>query len=89
MIASKQELLAEIARRGQEAYDQHVLPLLKPEDDGKFVAIDIETGDYEIGTQSYAVSRKMRDRVPAERIWLMRVGHKAAFKMRKCRSGAK
>ncbi len=41
--------LAEEARRGQEAFDRFVKPKLRPEDDGKFVAIDILSGSYEIG----------------------------------------
>jgi hypothetical protein len=78
---SQQDRLTETARRGQEAFELHVRPKLSPADDGKFVALDIETGDYEIGTDSYTVSKAMRDRYPAERLWLVRVGHQAAFKL--------
>ena len=82
MIVSKRERLADIARLGQEAYERHVRPKLRPEDDGKFVAIDVETGDYEIGIDDLSVSVRMRDRSPAERIWLLRVGHVAAYRIR-------
>jgi hypothetical protein len=40
--------LAEEARLGHEAFDQFVKPKLRPEDDGKFVAVDIQSGSYEI-----------------------------------------
>jgi hypothetical protein len=33
----------EFARRGDAIYEQDVRPQLKPSDDGKFAAIDIET----------------------------------------------
>ncbi len=44
----------EIAGQGAEAYDRHVRPALRPEDDDKFVAIDIDTGDYELDADDYA-----------------------------------
>ena len=34
----------QFAHRGDEIYTQHVLPLLKKDNEGKFVVIDIETG---------------------------------------------
>ena len=38
----------EFARRGDEIYDQEIGPHIGPDDEGKFVVIDIETGAYEI-----------------------------------------
>ena len=33
----------EFARRGDEAYETHVRPHLRPDDEGQFAAVDIET----------------------------------------------
>jgi len=38
----------EFARLGDEVFESQVRPRLKPEDDGKFVAIDVESGAYEL-----------------------------------------
>jgi len=38
----------ESARRGDEIYERNVRPRIKKSDNGKFVVIDIETGDFEI-----------------------------------------
>jgi len=38
----------EIAKRGNAIYEDKVRPNLKKKDHGKFVAIDIGTGEYEI-----------------------------------------
>lgn len=38
----------EFARRGDEILESQVRPRLEPEDDGKFVAIDVESGAYEL-----------------------------------------
>lgn len=38
----------EFARRGDEIYEMQVRPHLKTDDEGKFAAVDIETGAYAI-----------------------------------------
>ncbi|MCI0459710.1 MAG: hypothetical protein L0Z62_22395 [Gemmataceae bacterium] len=38
----------EVARLGAEVFERPVRPALGPADDGKFVAVDIRTGDYEL-----------------------------------------
>lgn len=80
--------LAEDARRGQETFDRHVRPLLRPEDDGKYVAVDIETGDYEIDKYDYAaIDRLLAPRLGA-RSWLFRAGHAATYRtgLRTCQA---
>jgi hypothetical protein len=64
----------EFARRGDAIYDCDVRPHLKPEDDGKFVAIDIETGAYEIGADELAACDRLRARLPQVQVWLVRAG---------------
>ena len=64
----------EFARRGDEIYDRDVLPKLKPEDHNKIVAIDIETGDYEIDRNELAACDQLSARHPDAQIWLRRVG---------------
>ena len=77
--------LAEEARRGQDAFDRHVRPKLRPEDDGKFVAIDIESGDYEIDADDYSAVTRLHARRPEANIWLERAGQPTAYKMRSAR----
>ena len=38
----------EFARRGDEIYDRDIQPHVSQGDEGKFVVIDIETGDYKM-----------------------------------------
>ena len=38
----------EIAARGQAIYEQRIRAKVEPEHIGKFLIIDIETGDYEL-----------------------------------------
>lgn len=73
----------ELARLGAEAFDRHVRPVLRPQDDDKFVAIDVATADYEINEDDYAAVTRLRTRRPSAEIWLGRVGQPAAYRMRR------
>jgi hypothetical protein len=75
----------EVARLGAEAFDRSVRPRLRPEDDGKFVAIDIVTGEYELDEDDYAAVMRLRGRRPSAELWLGRVGQPAAYKIRPSR----
>jgi hypothetical protein len=64
----------ETARRGQELYEQAVLPHLGPERHGHFVAIDVESGDYEVSHDYLEACLQLRTRQPNAWIWGERVG---------------
>jgi hypothetical protein len=64
----------EIARRGDEIYARDIEPRLKPRDKGKFVAIDIETGEYEIDADQATASHRLRERIPQAQTRLLKVG---------------
>lgn len=70
----------EFARRGQEIYDRVVRAALQPADEDKFVAIDIESGSYELDPDDYTAVDRLLKRLPDAQIWLMRVGQKAAHR---------
>lgn len=70
----------EFAQRGQALYDQVVRAALQPEDDGKFVALDIESGSYEMDANDYAATERLLKRLPDAQIWLMQVGQRAAHR---------
>jgi len=78
---TKTEELAEIDRRGTEAYERCVAPRLRPEDKGKFVAVDIETGEFELDIDDYEAIERMHQRRPGANLWLMRVGHSTAYRI--------
>lgn len=64
----------EFARRGDAIYDRDVKPVVRKSDKGKFVAIDIETGEYEIDADEIAACDRLEARIPDPQIWLTRVG---------------
>ncbi len=72
MIATHKhsDRLADETRRGQEAFDRFVRLRLRPEDDGKFVAVDIQSGSYEIDADDYQATRRLLARIPGARIMI-------------------
>jgi hypothetical protein len=64
----------EFARRGDAIYAKVVRPQLKDKDLGKYAAIDIETGDYEIATNELTAGDRLVARLPEAQIWMVRVG---------------
>ena len=74
----------EFGARGREIYERVVRPRLKPEDDYKYVAIDIATEEYEVDENDYqAIMRLRADRPPAH-IWVTRIGqpYRMSYRMR-------
>jgi hypothetical protein len=64
----------EFARRGDEIYENRVLPRVGNADQGKFVVIDIETGDFEMDRDELAASDRLLARNPGAQCWMRRVG---------------
>ena len=75
MPAVKKRFTAEEhERRGDSIYHTKIEPNLKPNDKGKFVAIDVGTGEYALSTDQLEASDMLRSRVPDAQIWFVRVG---------------
>ena len=68
----------EFARRGDAIYDRDVDPRVGPEDEGKYVVIDIETGAYEIDRNELAASDRLLARSVHAQMWTRRVGSRYA-----------
>jgi hypothetical protein len=67
-----------IVQRGTALYEKTILPTLQQKDFGKFVAIDIETGEYEIARTEKRAGDQLRKRLPDSQIFVARVGYAAA-----------
>ena len=69
----------EFTRRGNALYEDQVRPQVEQEPDsvGKIVALDIETGAFEVADDAIAASDRLLARLPNAQIWFVRVGHRA------------
>ncbi len=69
----------EFARHGTEMYEKIVRPQVgKPENKGRLVAIDIETGDFELDGDELTAAHRLIARSPDAQIFAVRIGYKAA-----------
>jgi hypothetical protein len=66
----------EFARRGDEIYERDIRPKVGSGNKGKFVAIDIETGEYEVAEDELTASNRLLARCPDAQTWLVRVGYR-------------
>ena len=69
----------EFARRGDQLYER-LAPLLS-EQEGDFVAIDIESGDYEVGRDELAIADRLLGRRKGAQVWLRRIGTPYAHRL--------
>jgi len=64
----------EFARRGNAIYEQQVRPQVEEGNRGRIVAIDIETGAFEVAENTLTACELLLARVPDAQIWCLRVG---------------
>jgi hypothetical protein len=69
----------EIARRGQELYEAGIQQQVEAGNEGKIVAIDIETGDFEVAETVVAATNPLFERHPDAQPWGIRIGHRAVY----------
>ena len=71
----------EIARRGEQIYDTEIRRKVEDEHAGKFLAVDIETGEYEIDPSEVAALDRAAARNPTGARFLIRIGFRAAHRL--------
>lgn len=70
----------EFARRGNEIYESQVRPQVEADNYGKIVAIDIETGAFEIANDSLTAAKQLLKRYPDAQTFGIRIGHRAVHR---------
>ena len=70
----------EFAQRGDLIYQTQIRPQVETGNHGKIVAIDIETGDFEVANSPMLAVDKLYERKPDAQPWVIRIGHRAVFR---------
>jgi hypothetical protein len=68
-----------MARRGQELYESGIRQQVEVGNEGKIVAIDIETGDFEVAGTIIAATDPLFNRHPGAQPWTIRIGHDTVY----------
>ena len=70
----------DFARRGDALYERAVKPNVTVADEGKFVAVDVDSGSYEVDVDELAAVDRLLARRPDAALWLTRVGSRYAHR---------
>lgn len=69
----------DLARRGQALYEAGIRQQVEAGNDGKIVAIDIETGAFEVDDRVLSATQRLFERYPEAQPWVIRIGHRAVY----------
>lgn len=70
----------EFSRRGHEIYESRIRQQVEKDNHGKIVAIDIETGAFEVADDSLTAAKQLLTRCPDAQIFGIRIGHRAVHR---------
>ena len=71
----------EFAQRGDALYETQIRSQVEEGNHGKLVAIDIETGAFEVAEAARIAVDRLYDRYPDAQPWVIRIGHRAVFRI--------
>ncbi|HEY9827508.1 MAG TPA: hypothetical protein V6D19_18880 [Stenomitos sp.] len=72
----------DFARLGNEIYESQVRPQVEKGNYGKIVAINIETGAFELADTAIKATDRLYEREPDAQPWVVRVGHRTVYRLR-------
>jgi hypothetical protein len=70
----------EHARLGSEMYERDVRARVEAEHRGRIVAIDVDSGDFELDDEGLPAAKRLLARRPAAQLWCVRIGYPAVHR---------
>ncbi len=70
----------EVAERGEAIYEQKIRTKVESESAGKYLVLDIETGEYEIDQDDLVATKRMMAKRPDAVLYGLRIGYPAAYR---------
>ena len=89
MPSTSSDQSKDFARRGKEIYERSIRASVEADHAGDFVAIDIDSGAWELHADDYTATERLLAARPKARIWLVRVGSPAAYRIGGSRAAEK
>jgi hypothetical protein len=71
----------EVGIRGQALYDQKIRDTVEAKHHGRFLVLDITTGEYEIDDSDLVASKRALAKNPDAVLYGLRVGYPAAYRL--------
>ncbi len=70
----------ELAERGKALYELQVRPQVEADHFGKIVAIDIDSGGFEVDDDTLVASDRLLARYPNAQTWFIRIGSRGVHR---------
>lgn len=71
----------EVYRRAMEWYETKIRAEVEAGNKGKFLVIDVATGEYEVDADEVAALKRIIERLPEGRRLMMRIGYRTAYSL--------
>ena len=71
----------EIARIGEQWYAEQLRTLVEPAHRGKYLVLDIRSGDYQIAPDDLTATRELLSRHPDALTYGVRIGYPEAYRL--------
>ena len=72
--------IEEVAAAGEKIYAERIRSIVEtPENIGKMLTLDVETGEYRIGTNSVEAGLELKHKNPVARLFTLRIGYDVTF----------
>lgn len=76
----------EVARRGRDLYEREIREKVENEHTGKFLVVDVDSGEYEIAEEDIVAFDRALANNPDAVLYGIRIGESAAYRLgRSCR----
>jgi hypothetical protein len=79
MMPGTRSTSEETARIAEEIYRNEIRDRVMPQHKGRFLTLDIESGDYEIDDDDLSGEKRLRARRPDGLFYGFRIGYKTAY----------
>ena len=71
----------EVVTRGEALYQQQIRAIVEVENKGRFLVLDIETGEYEIAPDDLLATKRLLAKRPDAVLYGLRIGFPAAYRL--------
>lgn len=71
----------EVVLRGETLYAQQLRPKVELQYQGKFLVVDVETGEYEIDEDDLKATKRALAKRPEAVLYGLRIGHPTAYRL--------
>jgi hypothetical protein len=71
----------DVARRGRQLYERRIRAKVEDEHAGKFLVVDVTTGEYEVAEDDLQASDRALARNPDAVLYGLRIGEPAAYRI--------